>query len=104
MPDVIVPLTNPATQVERRCSRVMCLNNLDTDSTDPTVKYRMLLSVCDEPQDAAGNKVGGRSKDKLKLVPMAEALSRNFTAAGVTLPGIVVLALLNEVIDAYKGD
>lgn len=106
MPDIIKPIDKPkmAVQVERRCSHTVCLNNLDDESGDPTLKYGVTLTVWDEEQDADGNRVGERIRVPDKQIPMIEVMKREFTVAGVTLPGALILALFNEVIDAYKGD
>ena len=62
------------------------------------------MTLWDEPQDAERNQTGERIRVQEKAVPMTEALQRNFTAAGVTLNGAVILALYNEIIDTYKGE
>lgn len=105
MADIITPIApRTAVQVERRCSHVVCSNDLDSDSTDPTTKYRITLTVWDEEQDADANLVGARKRVADKTIPMAQALAQEFTAGGVTLTGAAILALFNEVVDAYKGD
>ena len=111
MVDIIVPVPpTTTTQKERRCSHVVCANDLDMlVSEAPTLeelaaKYSVSLVVFDEPQDADGNKTGPRIRVPDKNIPMNEVLSKTFTAGGVTLPGVLILALFNEITDAYKGD
>lgn len=111
MPDVIKPITPiTTTQLERRCSHTVGTNNLDLPILpEMTIeqlaeKFSVTLTLWDEPQDADANMTGPRIRVADKRIPMVEALQRNFTAAGVTLPGAVVMALYNEIIDAYKGD
>lgn len=111
MADVIKQITpSTTTQLERRCSHTVGTNNLDLPILPEmtieqlAAKFSVTMTLWDEPQDADGNTTGIRTRVGDKQVPMAEALARNFTAAGVTLPGYVVMALYNEIIDTYKGD
>lgn len=111
MPDVIVPITPiTTTQYERRCSHTVGTNNLDLPMpANPTLeqlatKFGLVLTVWNEPLDADKKSTGPRVRVPDKRLPMLEVLQRNFTAVGVTLPGAAILALYNEIIDAYKGD
>jgi hypothetical protein len=111
MTDIITPVPpTTTTQKERRCAATLGRNNLDAVlSATPTAeeiaaKYSMQLHCVDEPQDANGDQTGPREHVVFKEVPFVEMMGRNFTYAGVTLPGAVILGLYNEIVDAYKGD
>lgn len=105
MADIITPVAPVTTvQKERRCSHAVCSNDLGYAGSNPAEKYGISLVRWDEPQDASGKQTGPRERVGDKALPMAEVLTRNFTANGVTLPGAAILALVNEIIDTYKGD
>lgn len=106
MADVIIPGAVTATpdQTEIRCHAAIATNDLDIPmSGDLTAKFGLLLCRTAEEQDATGKQVNPRKIIDSVSVPMATAMTRNFTAAGITATGAQVLALFNEVVDTYKG-
>lgn len=106
MADVIIPgaIAILPAQTEIRCHAAIATNDLDIPmSGDLTAKFGLLICRTAEEQDAAGVQVNPRKVISSVEVPMATAMARNFTAAGITATGAQVLALFNEVVDTYKG-
>lgn len=96
--------TLPAVRLEVRCHATTAINNLDIGDDKPLEKFSLIIHRTGEPQDKNGEQAGRRRPLPNFNVPLADALGRDFTAAGVTAKGFQILALLNEVIGTYKGD
>lgn len=99
-----ITIPNVATQYEIRCDGFVCRNRLDVPESDPLAKYSASLDRMAEPQDANGNRVGERVRLPTLELSLADVMGETFTAAGVTVTGAQLLALINTAIDAHKAD
>lgn len=99
MPDLRIPIT--ATQQEVRADALICRNNLDAEGLD---KYTLVIDRVAEPQDATGAKVGERTRMPSVTLPLAQIVGEQYTVGGLTLTVPQILAFVNEVVDAHKGD
>jgi len=97
MPDLILPVT--ATQQEIRADALICRNNLDADGLD---KYALIIDRVAEYID--GNRAGTRNRIEPVSLPLAQIVGEEYTVGGLTLTVPQILAFVNEVVDAHKGD
>lgn len=98
MPDLRIPIT--AAQQEIRADALICRNNLDATGLE---KYALIIDRVAEPQDAEGNKVGERFRQKSVELPLSQIVGESYTVGGLTLTVPQILAFVNEVVDAHKG-
>lgn len=103
---IYIPIkpTKPAVRMEVRCHATTAINNLDIGDDKPLEKFSLIIHRTGEMQDVDGEQVGTRKSLPNFSVPLKDAMGRDFTAAGVTVKGFQILALLNEVVGTYKGD
>jgi hypothetical protein len=99
MADLKIPST--ATQQEIRAEALICRNRLDADGLD---KYALVIDRISEPQDAEGVRVGDRARLPSVNLPLSAIVAESYTIGGTTLTVPEILAFVNEVVDAHKGD
>jgi hypothetical protein len=100
MPDLRIPIT--ATQQEVRADALICRNNLDAEGL---AKYELIIDRIAEPQDAEGEQVGVRQRITPSVrLPLSQIVGESYTVGGLTLTVPQILAFVNEVVDAHKGD
>ena len=99
-----ITIPNVATQYEIRCDALICRNRLDVSESDPMAKYSATLDRMAEPQDANGVPAGARVRLDPLTLDLATLMGEAFTADGVTVTGVQLLALINTMIDAHKAD
>ena len=101
---VSITVPNAAVQYEIRCDALICRNAFDIPESDPLAKYSATIDRQAEPQDADGLRVGERQRLPSLQLDLAPLMSETFTAAGATVSGAQLLALINTLIDAHKAD
>jgi len=97
MPDLILPVTT--TRQEIRADALICRNNLDADGLG---KYALIIDRVAEYID--GNRAGTRNRLESVSLPLAQIVGESYTIDGLTLTVPQILAFVNEVVDAHKGD
>jgi hypothetical protein len=99
MADLRIPTF--ATQQEIRAYGMFARNNLDVDGLD---KYSLIIDRVAEPQDADGVKCGERARLPSVTLPLSAIVAESYTVGSITLSVQEILAFVNEVVDAHKGD
>jgi len=102
MTDCVIPSPVTIAQYEVRVPNFVSYNDLD--QTDPMQKYSFVINRVAEPQDDRRVQVGSRLPLPSHTLMIADVADEIYTAAGVTVSGLQILALVEAVIDKHKGD
>lgn len=102
MTDVVIQSPTTIAQYEVRVPNFVAYNDLD--QPDPMQKYSFVINRIAEPQDNTRVQVGARLPLPSHTLMIGDIINEVYTAAGVTVSGLQILALVEAVIDRHKGD